>query len=118
MVFSPKVDNIITAICEWTSSEHCAGLQFCIIYRSRNNSNVDRDETIAMLAGLVMSAGKGHKVDLNNPDLAICVEIIKVNIQHYADTIFIGQNDSSVFHKTPVLYQVYASLINNDIFNN
>ena len=99
------------------SPELCAGLQFCIIYRSRNNSNVDRDETIAMLAGLVMSAGKGHKVDLNNPDLAICVEIIKVNIQHHADTIFIGQNDSSVFHKTPVLYQVHASL-NNDIINN
>ena len=99
------------------SSELCAGLQFCIIYRSRNNSNVDRDETIAMLAGLVMSAGKGHKVDLNNPDLAICVEIIKVNVQQYAHTIIIGENDSSVFHKTPVLHQVHASL-NNDIMNN
>ena len=97
MFFSPRVDNIIAAIYKWTSSEHCAGLQFCIIYRSRNNSNVERDETIAMLAGLVMSAGKGHKVDLNNPDLAICVEIIKVNVQHYAHTI-IGQNDSSGFH--------------------
>ena len=69
------------------SSEHCAGLQFCIIYRSRNNSNVDRDETIAMLAGLVMSAGKGHKVDLNNPDLAICVEIIKVNVKQLLDEV-------------------------------
>lgn len=48
---------------------------------------MDRDETIAMLAGLVMSAGKGHKVDLSNPDLAICVEIIKVNVQQYANTI-------------------------------
>ena len=69
---------------------------------------MDRDETIAMLADLVMSAGKGHKVDLNNPDLAICVEIIKVNVQQYAHTI-IGQNDSRVFHKTPVLHQVHTS---------
>ena len=57
---------------------------------------MERDETIAMLAGLVMSAGKGHKVDLNNPDLAICVEIIKVNVQQYAHTI-IGQNYCSVY---------------------
>ena len=97
MFFSPKVNNISAAIYKWMLSELCAGLQFCIIYRSRNNSNVDRDETIAMLAGLVMSAGKGHKVDLNNPDLAICVEIIKVNVNQYAHTI-IGQNVSSGFH--------------------
>jgi len=27
---------------------------------------------------MVMNAGKGHTVNLNKPDLAICVEIIKV----------------------------------------
>ena len=52
--------------------------QFCVIYKSRNNSSIHRDDIIALLAGIVMGAGKGHTVDLNNPDLAICVEIIKV----------------------------------------
>ena len=76
---------------------------------------MDRDETIAVLAGLVISAGKGHKVDLNNPDLAVCVEIIKVNVQQYAHTIIIiGQNDSSGFRETPILHQVHASLNIND----
>ena len=37
-----------------------------------------RDDTIAMLAGIVLNAGKGHTVELNKPDLAICVEIVKV----------------------------------------
>ena len=77
---------------------------------------MDRDETIAVLAGLVISAGKGHKVDLNSPDLAVCVEIIKVNVQQYVHSIIIiiGQNDSSGFRKTPVLHQVHASLNIND----
>ena len=53
-------------------------LQFCVMYKSRNNSNIQRDNTIAKLAAMVMNADKGHTVNLNNPDLAICVEIIKV----------------------------------------
>ncbi|XP_078376011.1 THUMP domain-containing protein 1-like [Oculina patagonica] len=50
---------------------------FCVMYKSRNNSSMHRDDTIAALAAMVMNAGKGHTVNLNNPDLAICVEIIK-----------------------------------------
>ena len=61
-----------------TDSVMFIGLQFCVIYKCRNNSNIHRDDTIAMLAGIVLNAGKGHTVDLNKPDLAICVEIVKV----------------------------------------
>ncbi|KAJ7384097.1 THUMP domain-containing protein 1 [Desmophyllum pertusum] len=50
---------------------------FCVIYKSRNNSSITRDDAIATLAGIVMNAGKGHTVNLSKPDLAICVEIIK-----------------------------------------
>jgi len=32
---------------------------------------------IAKLAAMVMNAEKGHTVNLNKPDLAVCVEIIK-----------------------------------------
>ena len=53
-------------------------LQFCVIYKCRNNNSMHRDDTIAMLAGIVLNAGKGHTVDLNKPDLAVCVEIVKV----------------------------------------
>lgn len=48
------------------------------MYKSRNNSSIHRDDTISALASIVMNAGKGHTVNLNNPDLAICVEIMKV----------------------------------------
>lgn len=50
------------------------------MYKSRNNSSIQRDDTIAALAAMVMNAGRGHTVNLNNPDLAICVEIIKVRL--------------------------------------
>ena len=50
------------------------------MYKSRNNSSIQRDDTIAKLAAMVMNAEKGHTVNLNNPDLAICVEIIKVKL--------------------------------------
>ena len=48
------------------------------MFKSRNNGTVQRDETIAMLASIVENSGKGHTVNLSKPDLAICVEIIKV----------------------------------------
>ncbi|XP_068715477.1 THUMP domain-containing protein 1-like [Montipora foliosa] len=51
--------------------------KFCVMYKSRNNGTIDKSDTIAMLASIVENAGKGHTVDLNRPDLAICVEIIK-----------------------------------------
>ncbi|XP_058943579.2 THUMP domain-containing protein 1-like [Pocillopora verrucosa] len=50
---------------------------FSVMYKSRNNSSIHRDDTISALASIVMNAGKGHTVNLNNPDLAICVEIMK-----------------------------------------
>ena len=49
------------------------------MFKSRNNGTVQRDETIAMLASIVENSGKGHTVNLSKPDLAICVEIIKVS---------------------------------------
>ena len=58
------------------------------MYKSRNNSSIHRDDTISALASIVMNAGKGHTVNLNNPDLAICVEIMKV--KHELIYVFFG----------------------------
>ena len=55
-----------------------SSVQFLVMYRARNNGDIHRDDVIAAVAGDVMAAGKGHTVNLKNPDLAICVEIIKV----------------------------------------
>ena len=54
------------------------------MYKNRNNSDMHRDDVITAIAGLLLSTGKGHKVDLRNPDYTICVEIIKVRVTpHY-----------------------------------
>lgn len=55
-------------------------LQFCVMYKSRNSSSIQRDDVIAKLAAMVMNAEKGHTVNLNKPDLAVCVEVIKVKV--------------------------------------
>ena len=55
-------------------------LQFAVNYKARNNSDVNRDEIIKLVAGMVVKNGDfDHQVDLNNPDLTIVVEIIKVH---------------------------------------
>ncbi|KAG8233798.1 hypothetical protein J437_LFUL008018 [Ladona fulva] len=53
------------------------GKTFSIIYRARYNNSVVRDEVIELFAGLVKSANPMNRADLNNPQLAVLVEIMK-----------------------------------------
>ncbi|XP_005405083.1 PREDICTED: THUMP domain-containing protein 1 [Chinchilla lanigera] len=50
---------------------------FQIVYKSRNNSHVNREEVIKELAGIVGSLNSENKVDLTNPQYTVVVEIIK-----------------------------------------
>ncbi|NXL85415.1 THUM1 protein, partial [Alectura lathami] len=50
---------------------------FQIVYKARNNSHMNREEAIKELAGIVGSLNPENKVDLNNPQYTIVVEIIK-----------------------------------------
>ncbi|XP_059234954.1 THUMP domain-containing protein 1-like [Mustela nigripes] len=50
---------------------------FQIVYKSRNNSHMNRDEVIKELAGIVGSLNSENKVDLTNPQYTVVVEIIK-----------------------------------------
>ena len=51
-----------------------------MVYKARNNKDVCRDDIIKTLASLATRNGDySHTVDLNDPDLTIVVEIVKVN---------------------------------------
>ncbi|XP_048407994.2 THUMP domain-containing protein 1 isoform X1 [Stegostoma tigrinum] len=50
---------------------------FQIVYKARNNSHMSRDDVIRALAGVVINLNPENKVDLNNPEYTIIVEIIK-----------------------------------------
>ncbi|XP_010718241.1 THUMP domain-containing protein 1 [Meleagris gallopavo] len=50
---------------------------FQIVYKARNNSHMNREEVIKELAGIVGSLNPENKVDLNNPQHTVVVEIIK-----------------------------------------
>nr|XP_033819405.1 THUMP domain-containing protein 1 isoform X2 [Geotrypetes seraphini] len=50
---------------------------FQIVYKARNNSHMNREEVIKELAGVVGNLNPENKVDLNNPEYTIVVEIIK-----------------------------------------
>ncbi|XP_075420702.1 THUMP domain-containing protein 1 [Tenrec ecaudatus] len=50
---------------------------FQIVYKSRNNSHMNRDDVIKELAGIVGSLNSENKVDLTNPEYTVVVEIIK-----------------------------------------
>uniref|UniRef100_A0A7N9CXD0 THUMP domain-containing protein 1 n=1 Tax=Macaca fascicularis TaxID=9541 RepID=A0A7N9CXD0_MACFA len=50
---------------------------FQIVYKSRNNSHVNREEVIRELAGIVCTLNSENKVDLTNPQYTVVVEIIK-----------------------------------------
>ncbi|CAH2307174.1 THUMP domain-containing 1 [Pelobates cultripes] len=50
---------------------------FQIVYKARNNNHMNRDDVIKDLAGIVGSQNPENKVDLNNPEYTIVVEIIK-----------------------------------------
>ncbi|XP_008571601.1 PREDICTED: THUMP domain-containing protein 1 [Galeopterus variegatus] len=51
---------------------------FQIVYKSRNNSHMNREEVIKELAGIVGSLNSENKVNLTNPQYTVVVEIIKV----------------------------------------
>ncbi|XP_039696256.1 THUMP domain-containing protein 1 [Pteropus medius] len=50
---------------------------FQIVYKSRNNSHMNREEVIKELAGIVGSLNSENRVDLTNPQYTVVVEIIK-----------------------------------------
>ncbi|XP_010001609.1 PREDICTED: THUMP domain-containing protein 1 [Chaetura pelagica] len=50
---------------------------FQIVYKARNNSHMSREEVIKELAEIVDILNPENKVDLNNPQYTIVVEIIK-----------------------------------------
>ncbi|XP_042294621.1 THUMP domain-containing protein 1 [Sceloporus undulatus] len=50
---------------------------FQIVYKARNNSHLSRVKVINELAGVVGHLNPENKVDLNNPEFTIVVEIIK-----------------------------------------
>ncbi|XP_075422109.1 THUMP domain-containing protein 1 isoform X1 [Ascaphus truei] len=50
---------------------------FQILYKSRNNGRINREDVINDLAGIVGSQNPENKVDLTNPEYTIIVEIIK-----------------------------------------
>ncbi|XP_003790906.3 THUMP domain-containing protein 1 [Otolemur garnettii] len=50
---------------------------FQIVYKSRNNSHMNREEVIKELAGIVGNLNSENKVDLTNPQYTVVVEIIK-----------------------------------------
>lgn len=50
-------------------------MQFAVLYEARANSGIDRMKIIDAVAKSVPGP---HKVDLNNPDKTIIVEIVKV----------------------------------------
>ncbi|XP_071450571.1 THUMP domain-containing protein 1 [Hetaerina americana] len=53
------------------------GKTFSVVYRSRYNNSVARDEVIELLAGLVKAGHPLNRADLDNPELAVLVEIMK-----------------------------------------
>ncbi|XP_022091488.1 THUMP domain-containing protein 1-like [Acanthaster planci] len=50
---------------------------FAVRIKIRNNGTLKRDDIIKLLATEVTCKGPKHKVDLDNPDLSVVVEIIK-----------------------------------------
>lgn len=52
-------------------------MQFAVMFGARANSGIDRMKIINAVAKSVPGP---HKVDLNNPDKTIIVEIVKVRI--------------------------------------
>lgn len=53
-------------------------IQFAVVARVRNCTKIGRSEVIRTIASTV---GKDHKVDLDNPELSIIVEICQVQKQ-------------------------------------
>ncbi|XP_043945434.1 THUMP domain-containing protein 1 [Protopterus annectens] len=50
---------------------------FQIVYKARNNNHMKREDVIKSLAEVIGSLNHENKVDLNNPEYTVIVEIIK-----------------------------------------
>lgn len=50
---------------------------FPIVYRSQNNSHMNREEVIKELAGIVGTLNSENKVHLTNPQYTVVIEIIE-----------------------------------------
>ncbi|ORY35740.1 hypothetical protein BCR39DRAFT_511850 [Naematelia encephala] len=61
----------------FNTPESSEGLRFAIVTNKRNSNRMDRMEMIKAIADLVVKAGSAHKVDLNDPERTILVEIYK-----------------------------------------
>ena len=55
-------------------------MQFAVLYGARANTGLDRMKIINTVAKSIPAP---HKVDLNNPEMSIVVEIVKVREQGY-----------------------------------
>ena len=56
-------------------------MQFAVMFGARANSGLDRMKIINAVAKSVPGP---HKVDLNNPDKTIIVEVVKVRISFFS----------------------------------
>lgn len=65
-------------------------LQFAVLYEARANTGIDRMKIINLVA---KSVPEPHKVDLNNPDKTIIVQVAKVTVAilHYKYGIFFNK---------------------------
>ena len=52
-------------------------LTYSIIFKTRNNNKVSRDDTIKLVGGVVRRQAGKTSVDLKNPDFCVVVEIIR-----------------------------------------
>ena len=57
-------------------------IQFAIAYKSRYNGDLNRDHVIAAVADMVIDGKIKHQVNLDNPDVVVVIEIIKVCKNH------------------------------------
>lgn len=63
-------------------------MQFAVLYEARANTGIDRATIINTVAKAVPEP---HKVDLNNPEKTIVVEIVKVRISCVLKLINLGE---------------------------
>ena len=52
-------------------------MTYSILFKTRNNNNVFRDDTIKLIGGVAKSQAGKTSVDLKNPDICVVVEIIR-----------------------------------------
>ncbi|XP_029047303.2 THUMP domain-containing protein 1 homolog [Osmia bicornis bicornis] len=50
---------------------------FSIVFNRHSNNNINREQVIEDLAGLISKKNPGNKADLKNPEIAVVVEVIR-----------------------------------------